>query len=188
MLGQDRRRCAPRRLRAIQADAGLRRGLRFRTRRQPAPPDRPRRHHPLPRRRPAQLLHRRARRPRGRRAACRGAPFSGDEWAAGADVVAERAIAGSYGEAVVHQTPLPTPGWMVLQQAALCDGVLGFSPSAERRVDRPDGPRRADARSRTASNSVAATTPVLATSSLPSGSNTNADSSMPRPIRARRSP
>ena len=57
-----------------------------------------------------------------------GAPFSGDEWAAGADVVAERAIAGSYGGAVVHQTPLPTPGWMVLQQAALCDGVVGFSP------------------------------------------------------------
>lgn len=55
-----------------------------------------------------------------------GAPFSGDEWAAGALVVPEAALTGSYAGAVVHQTPLPTPGWMVLQQAALCDGVIGF--------------------------------------------------------------
>lgn len=56
-----------------------------------------------------------------------GAPFSGDEWAAGAEVNPEPAITGRYAGAVVHQTPLPTPGWMVLQQAALCDGVVGFS-------------------------------------------------------------
>jgi gamma-glutamyltranspeptidase/glutathione hydrolase len=57
-----------------------------------------------------------------------GAPFSGDEWAAGADVRAQTAVSGHYAGAVIHQTPLPTPGWMVLQQAALCDGVVGFSP------------------------------------------------------------
>jgi gamma-glutamyltranspeptidase / glutathione hydrolase len=55
-----------------------------------------------------------------------GAPFSGDEWAAGAVVAPEAALTGRYAGAVVHQTPLPTPGWMVLQQAALCDGVIGF--------------------------------------------------------------
>ncbi|HEY5856914.1 MAG TPA: gamma-glutamyltransferase [Aldersonia sp.] len=57
-----------------------------------------------------------------------GAPFSGDEWAATATAVPENAITGRYGGGVVHQTPLPTPGWMVLQQAALCDGTVGFSP------------------------------------------------------------
>lgn len=56
-----------------------------------------------------------------------GAPFSGDEWTAGARVAAEGAITGRYAGAVLHQTPPPTPGWMVLQQAALCDGVVGFS-------------------------------------------------------------
>ena len=55
-----------------------------------------------------------------------GAPFSGAEWAAGAHVAAEPSVSGRYAGAVVHQTPLPTPGWMVLQQAALCDGVVGF--------------------------------------------------------------
>lgn len=54
-----------------------------------------------------------------------GAPFSGDEWAAGAQVTPEPALTGRYGGAVLHQSPLPTPGWMVLHQAALCDGVLG---------------------------------------------------------------
>ncbi|AOW93629.1 gamma-glutamyltransferase [Rhodococcus sp. WMMA185] len=57
-----------------------------------------------------------------------GAPFSGDEWVAGAEVRPEAAISGHYAGAVIHQTPLPTPGWMVLQQAALCDQVVGFSP------------------------------------------------------------
>jgi gamma-glutamyltranspeptidase/glutathione hydrolase len=56
-----------------------------------------------------------------------GVPFSGDEWAAGAEVAREDAITGRYAGAVVHQTPLPTPGWMVLQQAALCDAAVGFS-------------------------------------------------------------
>ena len=57
-----------------------------------------------------------------------GAPFSGDEWAAGAEVLPEPAITGRYAGATVHQTPLPTPGWMVLHQAALCDGVVGYHP------------------------------------------------------------
>ncbi|CAA0117383.1 Glutathione hydrolase-like YwrD proenzyme [Mycolicibacterium vanbaalenii] len=55
-----------------------------------------------------------------------GAPFSGDEWAAGGVISPEPAITGRYAGAVVHQTPLPTPGWMVLQQAALCDAEVGF--------------------------------------------------------------
>ncbi len=54
-----------------------------------------------------------------------GAPFSGEEWAAGGVVSPTPAISRPYGGATVHQTPLPTPGWMVLQQAAICDGVLG---------------------------------------------------------------
>ncbi|MDH6197850.1 gamma-glutamyltranspeptidase/glutathione hydrolase [Mycobacterium frederiksbergense] len=57
-----------------------------------------------------------------------GAPFSGDEWVAGATATPEAAITGGYAGATIHQTPLPTPGWMVLQQAALCDGVVGAEP------------------------------------------------------------
>jgi len=57
-----------------------------------------------------------------------GAPFSGDEWAAGASLEAQPAITTEYGGALVHQTPSPSAGWMVLQQAALCDGVLGSMP------------------------------------------------------------
>ncbi|WP_204250372.1 gamma-glutamyltransferase family protein [Mycolicibacterium goodii] len=57
-----------------------------------------------------------------------GAPFTGDEWAAGAVVAPEAALTGGYAGATIHQTPLPTPGWMVLQQAALCDGALGETP------------------------------------------------------------
>jgi gamma-glutamyltranspeptidase / glutathione hydrolase len=57
-----------------------------------------------------------------------GAPFSGDEWAATAAVTPGPAITGGYAGALIHQTPLPTPGWMVLQQAALCDGVVGLHP------------------------------------------------------------
>ncbi len=53
-----------------------------------------------------------------------GAPFSGEEWAAGDMVEVTPSISRTYGDATVHQTPLPTPGWMVLQQAAICDGVL----------------------------------------------------------------
>jgi gamma-glutamyltranspeptidase/glutathione hydrolase len=56
-----------------------------------------------------------------------GAPFSGQEWVASAAVAPQPAITGRYGGAVIHQTPLPTPGWMVLQQAALCDSAVGFS-------------------------------------------------------------
>lgn len=57
-----------------------------------------------------------------------GAPFSGDEWAAGAHVDVQDAIRGTYADATVHQTTSPTPGWMVLQQAALCDRSVGFVP------------------------------------------------------------
>ncbi len=57
-----------------------------------------------------------------------GAPFSGDEWSAAGSVGVEPALSRSYGDGIIHQTPLPTPGWMVLQQAAICDGVLGDHP------------------------------------------------------------
>ncbi|WP_245644688.1 gamma-glutamyltransferase family protein [Nocardioides jensenii] len=53
-----------------------------------------------------------------------GAPFSGDEWSAGSGVPSAAAISASYGDLTIHQTPLPTAGWLVLQQAAICDGVL----------------------------------------------------------------
>ena len=53
-----------------------------------------------------------------------GAPFSGDEWAAGAESPAQP-LSGRYGQALVHQTPVPSAGWMVLQQAAICDGRVG---------------------------------------------------------------
>ncbi|RCW45836.1 gamma-glutamyltranspeptidase/glutathione hydrolase [Halopolyspora algeriensis] len=57
-----------------------------------------------------------------------GAPFSGDEWAACGRVVPEPALFGRYGGHIVHQTPLPTPGWMVLQQAAICDRWIAGMP------------------------------------------------------------
>jgi gamma-glutamyltranspeptidase / glutathione hydrolase len=57
-----------------------------------------------------------------------GAPFSGDEWVASGVALEGGAIVGRYGGLVVHETPLPTPGWMVLQQAALSDGVLSGLP------------------------------------------------------------
>lgn len=53
-----------------------------------------------------------------------GAPFSGEEWALSGAAAAEPPITGRYGGLVLHETPLPTPGWMVLQQAALCDQQL----------------------------------------------------------------
>lgn len=54
-----------------------------------------------------------------------GAPFAGGEWAAGADLAEEAAISIRYGDLTLHQTPLPSAGWMVLQQAGLLDGSLG---------------------------------------------------------------
>jgi gamma-glutamyltranspeptidase/glutathione hydrolase len=57
-----------------------------------------------------------------------GAPFSGDEWAACEEALTGPSITGRYGELTIHQTPMPTPGWMVLQQAGLCDGTLAELP------------------------------------------------------------
>jgi gamma-glutamyltranspeptidase/glutathione hydrolase len=54
-----------------------------------------------------------------------GAPFSGAEWAAAGSARTEAALRGRYGGRWVHQTPPPTPGWMVLDQLAVCDGELG---------------------------------------------------------------
>ncbi|MFB4312654.1 gamma-glutamyltransferase [Actinomadura sp. 21ATH] len=60
--------------------------------------------------------------------AAAGAPFSGDEWAATGEPLVSAALAGRYQGATVHQTPPPTPGWMVLQQAGLNDGRLSELP------------------------------------------------------------
>jgi gamma-glutamyltranspeptidase/glutathione hydrolase len=66
-----------------------------------------------------------------------GAPFSGDEWQASGSPCIADSIAVEYGEVVLHETPPPTPGWMVLQQAALCAGALSdlswlSAPSVDR--------------------------------------------------------
>jgi gamma-glutamyltranspeptidase / glutathione hydrolase len=53
-----------------------------------------------------------------------GAPFSGEEWELCGDVTPQPAITGGYAGRTVHQTPPPSPGWMMVQQAALCDGRL----------------------------------------------------------------
>ena len=57
-----------------------------------------------------------------------GAPFDGAEWQLSGTATVGPALTGPYGDLLVHETPLPTPGWMVLHQAALCDGVLGERP------------------------------------------------------------
>jgi gamma-glutamyltranspeptidase/glutathione hydrolase len=57
-----------------------------------------------------------------------GAPFSGNEWAASGTAEPGRPISHAYGPLTVHETPPPSPGWMVLQQAALCDGLLAETP------------------------------------------------------------
>jgi gamma-glutamyltranspeptidase/glutathione hydrolase len=59
-----------------------------------------------------------------------GAPFSGDEWLTGGDVPAEEAISAPYNGVTVHQTPPPSPGWMLLQQAGLLDTLLTGLPTS----------------------------------------------------------
>lgn len=58
------------------------------------------------------------------------APFSGGEWIQAGDVPVEDAISAPYGDLTVHQTPPPSPGWMLLQQAGLLDGLLTGVPTA----------------------------------------------------------
>jgi gamma-glutamyltranspeptidase/glutathione hydrolase len=53
-----------------------------------------------------------------------GAPFSGEEWSASGTVLRGPAISHRYGPLTVHATLPPSPGWMLLQQAAICDGRL----------------------------------------------------------------
>jgi gamma-glutamyltranspeptidase/glutathione hydrolase len=57
-----------------------------------------------------------------------GAPFSGQEWEACGEAAIGPALTGGYGGLVLHQTPPPSAGWMVVQQAALCDGELAGMP------------------------------------------------------------
>jgi gamma-glutamyltranspeptidase / glutathione hydrolase len=59
-----------------------------------------------------------------------GAPFSGDEWVLAGDVPVEDAVSAAYGGLTVHQTPPPSPGWMLLQQARLLDGLLTDVPTS----------------------------------------------------------
>lgn len=60
-----------------------------------------------------------------------GAPFSGEEWAAGAEAAPQAPVSGAYAGATLYETPLPTPGWMVLQTAAICDGALEGRPQLD---------------------------------------------------------
>jgi gamma-glutamyltranspeptidase/glutathione hydrolase len=53
-----------------------------------------------------------------------GALFSGEEWALSGEVTEEPSLSTSYAGHELHETPPPTPGWMVLHQARLLDGVL----------------------------------------------------------------
>ena len=57
-----------------------------------------------------------------------GAPFSGDEWVTSGAPLVGPAISHGFGSLTVHETPPPSPGWMVLQQLALVDGQIGGSP------------------------------------------------------------
>lgn len=57
-----------------------------------------------------------------------GAPFSGAEWEASGTPLVGPAISLGYGPVTVHETPPPSPGWMLLQQAALCDGIVTGLP------------------------------------------------------------
>jgi gamma-glutamyltranspeptidase/glutathione hydrolase len=53
-----------------------------------------------------------------------GAPFGGEEWALAAGVAEEPTLTTSYAGLRLHETPTPSPGWMVLHQARVLDGVL----------------------------------------------------------------
>jgi len=57
-----------------------------------------------------------------------GAPFSGEEWAASGEALTGDALTCTYQGLTLHLTPPPTPGWMVIQQALLNDGVLAEAP------------------------------------------------------------
>jgi gamma-glutamyltranspeptidase/glutathione hydrolase len=59
-----------------------------------------------------------------------GAPFSGDEWVLAGTVPVEDAISAPYRDVTVHQTLPPSPGWMLLQQAGLLDGLLTGLPTS----------------------------------------------------------
>lgn len=56
-----------------------------------------------------------------------GAPFSGDEWAK-QDAQLEPTVSGEYAGMSVHTTGIPTPGYALLQQAGMLDGVLAPEP------------------------------------------------------------
>ena len=78
---------------------------------------------------------------------------------------AEDAISAPYGDVTVHQTPPPSPGWMLLQQAGLLDGLLTGLPTARRRVGAPAAPRPPAGRSGTGTSAVPRTTTPGATCS-----------------------
>lgn len=57
-----------------------------------------------------------------------GAQFDGREWARALSVPVESPITTRYQGWQIHQTPLPSAGWMVLHQARICDGIVGSMP------------------------------------------------------------
>jgi gamma-glutamyltranspeptidase/glutathione hydrolase len=56
-----------------------------------------------------------------------GAPYSGREWEETAAPVTAT-VTGTYRGHVVHESPLPSQGYMLLQQAAVLDGVMADLP------------------------------------------------------------
>src|SRR5699024_9936684 len=53
-----------------------------------------------------------------------GAPFTGDEWYMPLKAGCPEPLSVSYQGHRIFVNPLPSPGWMILQQAAICDGKL----------------------------------------------------------------
>ena len=66
--------------------------------------------------------------PAVRRSAATSGPLAGD--APAEPAISARATA----TAIVHQTPMPSAGWMVLQQAAICDGMRERRTSSSART------------------------------------------------------
>jgi gamma-glutamyltranspeptidase / glutathione hydrolase len=56
-----------------------------------------------------------------------GAPFSGEEWAAHQTLV-DTPLRAAYGDAVIHTTLPPSPGYMIAQQAQMLDRTLRARP------------------------------------------------------------
>lgn len=97
-----------------------------------------------------------------------GAPFSGEEWQ-GQDAELAAAPAAAYAGATVYTTGIPTPGYALLQQAAILDGVLAHGPwldSAAVHVMAEAARRAMDDRVRLAGGQTAAWKEVLSPAAI----------------------